>query len=45
MTKFRIFTSNIAQFRLYVQYGMINVTIKESVSGKVVYTKIYNETK
>lgn len=45
MTKFRIFTSNIAQFKLYVQYGSINVTIKESISDKVVHNKVYNETK
>ncbi len=43
--KFRIFTSNIAQYKLYVQYGEINVTIMESITNKVVITKVYNETK
>jgi hypothetical protein len=40
--KYRIFTSNIAQYQIYVQYGSINLTIVESISEKVVMTKIYN---
>jgi hypothetical protein len=44
-TKFRIFTSNIFMYKLYVQYGKINVTIVESVTGKVMLSKIYEETK
>ncbi len=39
--KFRIFTSNIAQYKLYVQYGEINLTITESVTNKVVMSKVY----
>ncbi len=43
--KFRIFTSNIAQYKLYVQYGQIKLTIQESISNKIVMTHEYNETK
>lgn len=42
ITKFRIFTSNIAQYKIYVQYGEVNVTIRESVSNKTVLNKVYN---
>ena len=44
-TTYRIFTDSKGKFEIYLQYGILNLTIIDSESNETKFTKIYKAEK